>query len=295
MSNPIIPRLVLYAQDALAIQERFLPQIISDDRLNTHPEGLARTLCILCRYLLDRGRSVLALLENRLDWDAEILLRTYYECASKILFIALSPPNRQAEIVWEFWVPLGETADRKTSRKAAFAEHVFPETDNQNRNVFRLLRDPRMVRDTLKLNKAARRRLAHKWSFSEIIEALTALQLDDRKITEARSLLHNYGMASHLAHADCNAMDLMADRALRHEDELPLLQDAHAGRIASDVVGIGFFSSHVVSRTLDIPEETLDDLLRQYRAVMSISQEITNRFHASQQFFYESMLGTPND
>ena len=287
--------LVRHAQDALAMQQKIVPRLVSDSRLDTELNEVARTLCMLFQYMLDRGRAVLVLLRNRLDWDAEIVLRTYYECALKILFISLSAPSERAAIVWEFWAPLGEAADRKAARKAGFAQNVLPETDRDGRDVFRLLRDSRMVRDSLELTKADRRRLEQRWSFSGLIETLSILQLDNRKLTEVRSLLHGYGMASHLVHADCKAIDLMTDRALRAAHELPLLQDGHAARIATDLVSIGSFCTHAVCKCVGVPTETLGDLRRQGEVVLAIAEEIEKAFYRSQRSFYDAMVETHHD
>ena len=153
-------------------------------------------------------------------------------------------------MIEEFWSHLGEAADRKTARKAGYAEDVLPKDDQNGRDIFRLLRQPQMIRETLRLTKSDRQRLGQQWSFSGIIESLSQLKLGDEQLTGILSLLHNYGIASHLPHADCNAMDLMRDRALRPSDELLLLQDAHAARIITDVVSIGTVCSDLIGKHL---------------------------------------------
>ena len=295
MSEVTIPKLLREAERALALQQAVVPGVVAQFDLDTEPNDVPRTLCALFQYFLDRGRAVLALLTSRLDWDAEILLRTCYECAPKILVIALTPPSERAKLVWEFWVALGETADRKTARKAGYAEMVFPKAGRDERDVFRLLRHPGMIRGSLELNKAARRRLEHKWSFSELIETLADLQQNGWKLNDMRSLLHNYGMASHLAHADCNALDLMTDRALRDSEELTLLQDAHAARIVTDLVSIGTFCAHAMAECLALPKERLRDLWPQTKIVLAVGKEIASAFYESQRAFYDSMPQTPHD
>ena len=282
--------LIQEAQRSFDIQHDLILQLLVDTGHETQADNIGRTLHMMLHYLCDRGRTVLFLVANDFDWDAEIVLRSYYECAAKILFIALSPPSEQGVLVEEFWVPLGEAADRQTARKAGYAEDVFPRDDQNSRDVFRLLRQPVMIRDTLKLTKADRKRLGQKWSFSELIESLSRLKLGDGLMTGIRSLLHLYGMASHLAHADCNAMDLMSNRALRPSAELQLLQDAHAARIITDVVSIGTVCSDLIGKHLHVSHETLGALRRQMETVMSSAKPISESFYASQRSFYDEML-----
>ena len=290
MSETGVPNLLRQVKHALKLQQGFVLGVVSNFDGNAESKDVQRTLCMLYQYFLDRSGAVVALLTNRLDWDAEILLRTCYECAVKVLRIALAPPREQVELVEEFWGPLDESANRRAARKAVFAEAVFPETCQGPRDVFRLLRDPKVFPDGLGLTRGDRRRLEHKWSFSELIETLKEAPLGKVKIKDIRFLLHVYGMASHLVHADCKALDLITDRAQRGPDELTLLQDAHAARITTDLVSIGFLCTYASSNGLARPKGTHDDLLRQVDVVLSMAEEITNAFYASQRAFYDSML-----
>ncbi len=293
MPDTTITALLREARHALAMQHDAIAAFGIKVDVDDEAHSVESTLALLLRYYVDRGQGVLSLLQNGLHWDAEILLRTCYECASKTLVIALSPPLERDHLVWEFWVPLGEAADRKTVRKAIFAERVFPDAADHARDVFRLLRDPRMIRDRLGLSKKARQRLEQKWSFSELVESLTELQVGDQKLAEARSLLHGYGMASHLAHADSRAMDLMLDRALRPPVELQLLQDGHVARIVSDLIAIGGFCVHAVHDALDSPDVSFRDMQRQAAIVLGTAASIGEAFYESQRTFYEKMRPAP--
>ena len=295
MPEATIPSLLREARHALAMQNAAISGFASVIDVHAEPHRVESTLSMLLRYYVDRGHAVLSLLENRLDWDAEILLRTCYECASKTLLIALSPPPEREQLVWEFWVPLGEAVDRKTARKAAFAEKVLSDMNEGARDVLQMLRDPRMIRDRLRLSKKARRRLEQKWSFSELVESLSELRLGDQELAEARSLLHGYGMASHLVHADSTAIESMIDRKLRNPDELRLLQDAHAARVASDLIVIGSFCVHAVHAALGSPGGSLRELRRQAETVLRLATEIGDAFYDSQRSFYEAMRPAPNN
>ena len=98
------------AQKSLVIQRRFLQLLAADPTRETRVDNVLRTLSVMFHYLCDRGSAVLVLVENGLAWDAEIVLRTYYKCAAKILFVALNPPSDQLAIVEEYWISLGEVS-----------------------------------------------------------------------------------------------------------------------------------------------------------------------------------------
>ena len=76
-------------------------------------------------------------------------------------------------------------------------------------------------------------------------------------------------------------MDLVIDRTLRSSDELRLLQDGHAARIASDLISIGSFCIHAVRAALDKRDVTLRDLQRQAETVLAMATEIGSAFYAS--------------
>lgn len=290
MPKTSLSTLLQEAHESLVIQRHILKQARTNVKNGQEPDEVRHTLCMLFHYMCDRGGAVLALVSNRLDWDAEIILRTYYECAAKIMFVTLTSPEKQKDEVWEYWIPLGEAADRKAARKAGFAEQVFPDGDKDNRDVFRLLQDPRMVRNAHKLTKAERRRLEHKWSFSELIEVLSQMKRGNRQLTGVRSLLHMYGMASHLAHADCKAMDLMTDRALRAPDELLLLQESHAARIISDSVSLGTFCAILIGEQCGAVKGGFTKLRQQMNVTVDAARAIREDFYVTQRSFYDEML-----
>ena len=290
MSETNIPRLLCHVRRVLKLQQAFVLGVVSNFDDDAGANDVKRTLCMLYQYFLDRSGSVITLLANRLDWDAEIVLRTCYECAFKVLRIALASSREQVKLVQEFWGPVGESANRRAARKAVFAEAVFPETCQAPRDVFQLLQDPKVFPTGPGLTREDRRRLERKWSFFEIVEALAECRLKGRKIHNIRSFLHVYGMASHLVHSDCKALDLVTDRTLREPDELTLLEDAHVARIATDVVSIGAVCTYAVSECSAGPKATHDDLQREVDVVLSIGKEISSPFYASQRAFYDSML-----
>lgn len=271
----------------LAAKEEFWQVVQSGERFSE--DSGVRTLACLGRYFTDRGRGVLKLGESGFDWEAEIILRTIYECAAKILLLALVDDAERASLVNEYWELAPESSDRKTARKAVFAETVFPK-DHASRDVFRILQDDRFIRDSGNLNKAARRALEHKWSFSEIVERLAQMDVGGNQLQGVRSLLHVYGVASHLAHADHAAMELMLDRTIRPKDELVALRTAHVGRIATDVSSLGMFCAHATAPLAGLLPKELSSMRAAHAEIVEISSKHHHRFEESQQSFYDQIF-----
>lgn len=243
----------------------------------------------LLLYLGERGRAVLALLSADMDWDAEIVLRTYYECASKILYLCLSPSTERERLVHEFEVILAEGADKKRARKAKLAERAAREESEGAKDVFRLMHDPKMIRSTTVVSKAERQAVEARWSFSGIVEQLSKVTILGG-LREIESLLHMYGMASHLVHSDAGALDLMTDRALRSESDQVLVKRGHRARILSDVVSLGLFCSHSAGVILAAPTGWMRRSHEHADATTTLARVVTEEFYVSQREFYDRML-----
>lgn len=248
-----------------------------------------RVLLALFQFLGDRGRGVLALLNAGLDWDAEIVLRSFYECASKIMYLATSSELDRTRRLYEFEIILAVASDKRRARKAAFAEAVFDEQFSADRDVFRALQHPDMIRTFGSVSKRDRQAIEARWSFSGIIDQLAAGQNSDA-LPEATSLLHIYGMASHLAHADAGALDMMEDRAWRGDKERELLEAAHRARIVSDLASLSFYCGIIIEEPLGVARNWAKAWAAPYRKVTVLSAEARERFYPTQQEFYDRVL-----
>lgn len=244
----------------------------------------------LVLYLGERGRGVLALLGADLAWDAEIVLRSYYECASKILYLTLSPEDDQVRLVHEFEVVLAEASDKKRARKAGLAENAAREEAQGAKDVFRLMRSEKMIRKTVSIKKSERQLIEARWSFSGIIDQLAKVEVDGQSLNDSQSLLHIYGMASHLIHSDAGALDFMEDRAMRDPEELAILEAAHMARIVSDLVSLGAFCSASIGRALGGRKGWMAGSLVHLDNVAALSKELGAQFYDSQREFYDRML-----
>jgi hypothetical protein len=177
---------------------------------------VAYTLHELFSYLASRKQAASFLISWGYLWDAEIVMRSFYEASVKIWYIGFSPSAERQDLVQEYWDHLEEGHNRKISRKADYAAGLFREADPRSRTAFEYLKATHSEASGPQTNKATRRALEAKWSFSEIVEKLSKEPI---ALAEVRALLHMYGTSSHLIHADAKALDLILDRATRPNDE----------------------------------------------------------------------------
>jgi hypothetical protein len=246
------------------------------------------TLKRLFWYLSERNQAVSFLVSWGYSWDAEIILRSFYETAAKILFICFAEDQDKPELMDEFWNKLGSINDRRRARKAEFSAQV-DEANTPSGVIFKASKDERLFDLDAKGNKAERKRLEQKWSFSEIIESLDGRMVGGKPLVGIKSVLHIYGVCSHLAHADSAAMDLMADRATRSEDELGHLQAGHISRILSDQVSLTWFCAEALRGHF---KGEFSDTARFYGAFQNtaeLGEPLQAAFYESQRAFYEGL------
>ena len=284
-----ITKLIAACNDAQVAQRNVLLALTQSGDRNEDWEDFRPTLRLLLGYILERGFAALRLMTMRHDFDAEILLRTFHEGAAKLMLIALTPEASRLEVLGEYWSGLGQVSDRKTAHRARLAESVMPEGRSGSRDILKVLQARRFQRSQQALNRNERRRLEQKWSLPEVLNALDRLLKTQRP--EAAALLHIYGMASHLAHADSRALELRLDRSFRPAEERADLEDAHVARMLSDIAMVGAFCTLLTAEAAGTARDDMDPVMAKARAVSTDAAVIINEFDATQREFNRSILG----
>jgi hypothetical protein len=218
------------------------------------PEGASKqfieTLNVLSNFQIQRARAVFTLLSLGMQWDSEILMRSFYEANVKTMFLASHKPSFRQQALDEFWGKLNSISDRKASLKADITEEMFRENKQDfSADIFKELQNNEMFEVDPKLDRRTRKALENKWSFSNMAKVLSAGNDQVSQIIYADSLLHGYGMSSEFIHASARAFDLLLDRALRKAD-LPALEQAHISRILSDLASLVCFSLYSCERAI---------------------------------------------
>lgn len=253
--------------------------------IDEYPPGTA-TMKNLILYLSERSQAITALIQDGYVWDAEMLLRVFYECAAKIWFLGFQNDSDREILAVEFWEGLGEIHDRKACLKATIArETSLNMGDLDSARVYQALMRNKDSTPS-QGNKASRKELEQKWSFTEILSALEK----DLHLVEVRSLLHMYGQMSHLVHADQAALNLMLDRATRPKHEKALLRAAHICRMLNDLLSIWTMSLVSFRKAMGKAPLLPPALRDNWEATTALANPIVEEFHDSQREFYDRIL-----
>lgn len=265
--------------------------------LNDHARNLFfslqpedRTLCTetvraLIRYQFDRCLGAYCLIVNGLLWDGEVVLRVVYEAAAKVLFIAAHSDEAREKLATEYWQELGSIHDRKGADKARLAERFSRRFNADDARVFRHLQNSEIFDVSGGGNKKRRNQVEQRWSFSEIAKELARTSDAHVRVDGFEAMTHIYGMASHLAHANSKALDLMEDRATRTHD-LYDLEATHICRMLSDMVSLGCFSLAFADRVVTGRLTMSGNLQKVFQRIHQATLQFHEEFDRSQDDYY---------
>src|SRR6202011_527700 len=131
----------------------------------------------------------------------------------KILFISYAEPPERKRRIEEFWDSLPDIHRLKQSERARIALDRVHEGTSAD-NIFRalILDSEEEKRLRAKWPRPHRKALEQKWSFNEMIRDVEIFMGKHLNVAMATALTHNYGMSSHLIHADHTGVLLPFDR-----------------------------------------------------------------------------------
>ncbi|MDP7241198.1 MAG: DUF5677 domain-containing protein [Rhodospirillales bacterium] len=252
-------------------------------------EIVDHTLKRLFAYQSDRSQTISYLVSSNYIWDAEIIMRSFYEAHTKIWFICQSPGGERESLAKEFWGDYSKMhAHKKAARAKPGAEFFAQNSRLGDAAVYEALANAQLF-EFHEGNKRERKSLEQKWSFSEIIERLERDSSDSFPLTGVSGLKHMYGLQSHLIHADESALDLMLDRNLRSTEELEILTCGHVCRIYSDQVSLWAFSTSALRHRYDLEPKKDSNRWRLWKHLHELTKPFHERFNQSQQDFYRNI------
>ncbi len=232
-------------------------------RYGENTPEVSSALQVLFHYLLTRSDAMSLLVGEKSQFDAEIILKSLFDTAAKILFICYAEEKDKPLLVDEFW--------------------NLPASIDELR-VFGL--DPEM-------DEAERQRLRQKWSFAGIMEALQGRIVDGEPLTGMTDYLYDYVTCSHLADADNVALYLMADWGSRSPEELELLDVSHASRILCDNVTLAWLCTHALCGHFKGEFSDTPRFFAVYERVSTLSEPLQAAFDHALRELYQKILGGP--
>lgn len=231
----------------------------------------------LMSFASGRSQCISFLLSNGFLFDSEIIVRSFYEAIFKVVFILVHPSKKPEELAKEFLGDFAEATMQGVKHRAAFSLSLARSMGTKNdQDIF-----DRLANDDISVtsNKAERRRLKQRWSFSEIAAVIS------QNVDGSKAILHGYGMMSSICHADPVGLMLIEDDATRPGIEGQLRHASQAIRVMSDQAFLWYLATYYVSNytQTELKTELFDDLFKRFNVA---SEPVSAQFHSSQNGFY---------
>ncbi|WP_085901653.1 DUF5677 domain-containing protein [Kiloniella majae] len=256
------------------------------EHLDDQPK-FKRTVWGLVLYQSERSQVVSYLASSNFVWDAEMILRSFYEANVKIWYLcSLQGADREAAVE-EFWGAFLDVHAHKRRVKAGLVKSVSQNLRREfHTKIFSALEDDK-INQFYEGNKKDRRDVEQRWSFSSLIKKLETTPKNILDFSSIRALEHSFGLQSHLLHADVSALDLMHDRKIRSAEELEALTGSHVCRIFSDQISIWAMTSIAVWSATGTKCPKGDEIASTVDKVHKLIRPFSERFEASQSDSYQ--------
>lgn len=187
-------------------------------------------------YYSERCQSLNLLLQDWKLWDCDIIMRAATECATRLIFVSIAPASERTNRIDEYEISLNEIDDLQRSERVKPAVAASTDVDTSMLLGGVILSPEREAELRARWPKAIRTQLKQKWSFSEMVKELSEFHNDRIDLRLYKSLLHGYGLSSHLIHADQTAINMFWDRLEREPRIRKLQEEAHFARLATTQV-----------------------------------------------------------
>ena len=226
-------------------------------------ESYLQSVRPLISYICDRNCALVMLIQYGYLWDAEMLVRPIFEATLKVLFISYAEETERKRRIEEFWELLPEIHRLKQSERARIALDRVGEGTSAD-SIFRelILNPEEEARLRAKWPRQHRNTLEQKWSFNGMLRDVEVFMGKHLNVSIARALTHNYGISSHLIHADHAGVSLPVDRNSRNNVEREKLISAHAARLLSDRLSLGAIAALAIAFAIGRDQEPILQTLR---------------------------------
>ncbi len=185
------------------------------------------TVSKMMDFMSARISSTLSLVQVNFLWDAEIICRSIAECALKLIYISIFEKDERKKIILEFWNDHSEINSLKTTKIAQGTINILEKLNTKNIiymfEAMKLDKEEEVVLRKKWTNKT-RRQFEQKWSFFEMINAISKKH---ENMDIIQLFLFTYMRSSHLIHADETGIILIEERMSRSPENIEIVENSH--------------------------------------------------------------------
>jgi len=187
------------------------------------------------------SESVLILVSNLKEWDADLINRAVIEGTVKYVYLMDGKAEDRQRKAHEYWNLMPDYMSIKRSERAkAFLEEVG-DSEAVEWLPFKelVISDTEVDARRHGTNRQQRTSLEQDWSFSGIVQRYS--QSDQPGLRFLKHLAHGYGMSSHLIHKDGDGIGMVWERCRREPKRQMAVKSGHLGRLVSDICAFANF------------------------------------------------------
>lgn len=214
------------------------------------------------------SESVLILILNQKEWDADLITRAVLEGSIKLVYMLHGDTEEKLHKTNEFWnvLPLFSSI-RHSERLQRLVAALKDPKDPQWLPYHDLIISEKQVSEIrAKYSATDRKRLEESWSFSGISRYFATSQ--DPGLNKLAHLAHGYGMSSHLLHKDADGVGMVWERYGRDAEAQNAVKLSHSARVVSDICSFATLRLFSVLRAADQSTEFIADLEQKYRPLL---------------------------
>jgi len=210
------------------------------------------------------SESVLILIREQKEWDADLIARSVMEGSLKLTYMLLGSTEEVKSKVHEYWNLLPEFSAIKHSERAKRFLKEVPDSDSPKWKAFRdlLIDDTEISRIRAWHSRQERQAIEERWSFSGICKAFA--QSEDSGLKQFAHLAHGYGMSSHLLHKDADGVGMVWERRGRDAERQTAVRLGHSARVVSDVCSFAQLRLFSLLRACQQPTLSIRDIEERY-------------------------------
>lgn len=214
------------------------------------------------------SESVLILILNQKEWDADLVTRSVLEGSIKLIYMLLGDAEEKLQKADEYWniLPLFSSI-RHSERLHGLLGALNNPDDPQWLPYKDLLMSEKQVSEIhAKYTSKDRKKLEEAWSFAGISRWFASS--NEPSLSCLAHLAHGYGMSSHLLHKDADGVGVVWERYGRAPEAQSAIKLGHSARVVSDICTFSQLRLLALLKAVGQTTNFIADLENKYRPLL---------------------------